>query len=121
MKKTKFLSLSILFVNFCFNGFSQNNFPEISPKWDKFYDDNPSEINQNFQATDFIQIERKVGFISTRKEFKNNMKSYETVLLKLPYSDLEQLKIHGLYYSRSYKHDDWFYVYNLTLLSDKNN
>lgn len=105
MKKT-FLSFIVL-LSITFSTYAQ-----ISEKWEAYYNANPSEISTKFQGIDFLYVARKFGFKPTRIEFKNNYALYEKVILNLSYSALDQFKVHGWYYSRTVKHDDWFYIYN---------
>lgn len=109
MRKSFICLFSILIL--C-QALKAQNSPEISPVWNKYYNEHPSRIEENFQATDFLKVAEKFGFKPTRQEFKNNYKLFEMAMLRLPFSALEQFKIHGLYYSRTYKHDDWYYIYN---------
>lgn len=86
--------------------------PEFSPIWEKYYNDNIPEIVRNFQSLDFLNVAKKLGFMPIRRAFQGNFKLFEAAILRLPFSALEQFKIHGLYYSRTIKHDDWYYIYN---------
>jgi len=93
---------------------SQNSFQDIDPKWDRYYDQNPSGIEEHYQASDFISVIDKVGFIPNRDLYKGDINYFKKLLLKLDIADLNQLKMTGNYYSRTLKHDDYFNLYNLT-------
>jgi hypothetical protein len=84
----------------------------IDPKWDKYYDANPSGIETAHQSSDFIRVARLVGFVPTRKEIKGNVNLFETVILRLEQDDLNQLRIDGEYFPRTYKHNDYLLLYN---------
>jgi hypothetical protein len=110
----KILYLTIILI-FCSNNkiLAQSNF-NIDSTWDNFYKNNPSGIENNFQASAFIDIIEKVNFIPQRKELDSNQQLLKRALLMLDSDDLRQMMITGNYYSRTYKHDDYFRLYNMT-------
>src|SRR5690242_16201416 len=95
-------------------GYSQSQFPDIDPKWDNYYNNSPSDIENHYQASDFINVAKSVHFVPQYKAFKGSFVLFQKVLLSLDEADLKQLQIDGRYFSRTYKHDDYFYLYNLT-------
>jgi len=107
------IKLLLAFLFFSNVAFSQDYKAYIDPKWDKYYNDNPSEIITNFRAVDFIRIIDIVGFKPTRKELKNDVDLFKKGLLRFEFQDLNQMRITGSFYSRTYKHDDYFILYNL--------
>lgn len=111
----KSISIKLLLAFLFFSNvvFSQDYKAYIDPKWDKYYNDNPSEIIKNFRAVDFIKIIDMVGFKPTRKELKNDVDLLKKGLLRFEFQDLNQMRITGSFYSRTYKHDDYFILYNL--------
>lgn len=114
MKKfrQRLLTFLIGLLIFSATSYGQSSFPDINPKWDNYYKANPSGIEDNYQASDFISILRLVRFVSTRREMKGNRDLLETALLSLPQAGLRQMMIDGNYFSRTYKHDDYFLLYN---------
>lgn len=108
MKKNIFSFLLVGLLIFSINLAGQTNFPDINPKWDNYYNTNPSGIERNYQASDFIRIMNSVGFVS----IKYNQSKLETAFLRLEQAVLRQMRIDGNYFSRTYKHDDWFLLYN---------
>lgn len=107
---------SIVFFSFCIIQlcYSQSYKDYLSPKWDSYYDSNPTGIRQNFQGGDFISIIDQVGFIPRENSyFKGDVDLLKKVLLALDYASLRQMSIEGDFYCRSKKHDDYFELYNL--------
>jgi hypothetical protein len=86
---------------------------QISQKWDIYYKNNPSGIENNFSASTFIEVINFVGFQS--KTYKPEA-SFKKILLMLPFEGLQQMMITGDYYSRTIKHDDYFELYNLNYI-----
>lgn len=84
----------------------------IDPTWDNYYNKNPSGIESNFSSSDFINVIEYVNFIPRRQEFKGDVNAFKKALLRLDYSSLSQMMRDGSFYSRSKKHDDYFYLYN---------
>ena len=93
-------------------GLSQDYRDYLDPKWDNYYNNNPSGIESNFTGSDFIRVIEIVNFIPTLREIKGDVNLLKRVLLTLNYAALRQMKIDGDFYSRSKKHDDYFYLYN---------
>jgi hypothetical protein len=93
---------------------AQQQFPDIDPQWDKYYREHPSGISERFQGVDFIQIIEKVGFIPANRSFEKNVDLLKRVLLNFEQAELNQMRITGNYKSRTYKHDDYYYLYNST-------
>lgn len=104
--KTKFLLFFIFCLTSCFS--------QISQKWDAYYNSNPSGIEENYTASDFIEVINFVGFQS--KTYRPES-TFKKVLLMLPSDGLRQMMITGNYYSRTIKHDDYFELYNLNYSS----
>lgn len=99
----------------CFNGkiLAQSNF-NIDSTWDYYYNNNPSGIENNYQASNFIDIVEKVNFTPKRSELNGSQQLLQRALLMLDSGSLRQMMITGNYYSRTYKHDDYFRLYNMT-------
>lgn len=112
MKYTITLLLTVILSLVYKNILAQSSFPDISPKWDNYYDQYPSSISNNHQASDFISVIRAVGFVPVSKKFNRNISLLEDVLLGVPQAALRQMRISGDYFSRTYKHDDYFMLYN---------
>lgn len=108
--------LSIFTLGICISNFSYGQSPNlnIDSHWDKYYDEHPSGIAEHYQAIDFINVVNTVGFVPTRKEFEGNVDLLKRILLGLSVNDLRQMRIDGDYYSRTYKHNDYFELYNLS-------
>jgi hypothetical protein len=114
-----FLKIKILLfflLSFTLNkGFSQNYEDYIDPKWDTYYKNRPSGIETKFNSADFISVTESVNFIPVKRLnslIKGDMTLFRKVLLNLDLESLEQMSITGNFYSRSKKHDDFFYLYN---------
>ena len=88
-------------------GLSQDYRDYLDPKWDNYYNNNPSGIESNFTGSDFIRVIEIVNFIPTLREIKGDVNLLKRVLLTLNYAALRQMKIDGDFYSRSKKHDDF--------------
>ncbi|MBK7883019.1 MAG: hypothetical protein IPJ81_03800 [Chitinophagaceae bacterium] len=101
--------LAISFILFGSNTFSQFT---IDPKWNKYYDENPSGIEEHHQATDFIKVIEYTEFTPSNKQFQNSVSLLKKCLLMLSQNALNQMMVDGDYYSRSYKHEDYYYLYN---------
>ena len=108
------IKIKILFVCliFHFSSYSQRTEPQFDPSWVKYYQDNPPEIRNNFKATDFIRVIELLKFKPINEKFRGNDKLLKMALLYLNYNDLEMLKGQGWYHSQTFKHDDYFYLYN---------
>lgn len=91
---------------------AQSSNPDVSPKWDEYYKNNPSGIEENHQASDFIRIAKHIGYLPIKKEIKGNFDLLERILLSFSQAALKQMMIDGWYLSRTYKHDDYFLLYN---------
>jgi hypothetical protein len=113
MKKFKLLLLALTCFTFFLKTSGQNQFPDIDPKWDRYYDNNPSGIEDHFSGTDFIKIIDLVNFIPQSSMLKKDVQLLKKLLLMLDAPTLRQMKINGDYYSRTFKHDDYFTLYNL--------
>ena len=83
---------------------------QISQKWDNYYKNNPSGIENNYSAKKFIEVINYLGFQS--KTYKPDS-DFKKILLMMPDEYLRQMMITGDYYSRTIKHDDYFLLYNL--------
>jgi len=118
MKK---ITLSILFLTITFIAFSQDYKDMLSSQWDKYYDNYPSGIEENFQGSDFIKIIDAVGFTPRSSSmFKGDLNLLKKVLFAFNFDALKQLSITGNFYSRTKKHDDYLQLYNLTYKSISN-
>lgn len=93
--------------------YSQSNF-NIDRLWDNYYNTNPSGIENNYSASDYINVIEKVNFIPVRKELNGSSQLLKRVLLTLGADSLRQMMITGNYYSRTIKHNDYFNLYNMT-------
>lgn len=113
MKKYKFCILLFILLKSSF-AFSQDYKDYLSPYWDEYYNSHPSAIEQNFQASDFINVIDYVSFSPKSSYLNGSVSLLKKCLLKLEYADLRQMMITGRFYSRTKKHDDYFQLYNLT-------
>jgi len=111
MKRTKYFAF-IFFIFISTFGFSQDYKDYIDPIWDSYYDRNPSGIESNFNGRDFIKVIENVNFIPIRNEIKGDINKLNRILLILEFAALRQMSITGNFYSRSKKHDDYYYLYN---------
>jgi hypothetical protein len=109
MKKRIFLCIFLTW-NLITN--AQNVNPNVDPKWDNFY--RGHQIREHFQATDFINVLDAVEFIPKSNRVNKDLNLLKRVLLTLEQDYLRQLMINGWYHSRTYKHDDYFLLYNMT-------
>jgi hypothetical protein len=116
MKKYKFCIILFIVLKSSF-AFSQDYKDYLSPYWDSYYDNHPSGIEQNYQATDFIKIIDYVSFSPKASYLEGNVMLLKKGLLKFEFAALRQMMITGDFYSRSKKHDDYFQLYNLTYKS----
>ncbi len=94
--------------------YSQDYKDYLSDYWDSYYDKNPSSIQRSFTASDFINVIDLTMFVPKRKELMGDVNLLKKVLLSFSFEDLRQMSMTGNFYSRSKKHDDYFYLYNLT-------
>jgi hypothetical protein len=92
---------------------AQTNY-NIDPKWDNYYDNYPSGIDNNYRSSDFINVIDKVNFVPNMRELKGDQQLIKRVLLMLSPEDLDQMRSTGNYYSRTIKHYDYFELYNMT-------
>jgi hypothetical protein len=92
---------------------AQYNDPNISTYWDNYYNNNPSGIEINYQATDFINAINLVSFKPKSNLLQKSQDLLKKALLMLDQGSLKQMSIDGNYYSRIKKHDDYFALYNL--------
>ena len=110
-----------VFISFVFFAFflpqyiySQSYKEYLSPKWDTYYNSNPSGISQDFQGRDFIKIIDEVGFVPRKNSYFNgDLNLLKRLLLALDFTSLKQMSIDGDFYCRTRKHDDYFELYNL--------
>lgn len=113
MKSLHFLLLILIFSVLVTRALGQNNFPDISPKWDNYYKSTPSGIEYNFSGNDFIKVIELVNFAPQSSQLQHDAQLLKKVILNLDQADLRQMKITGNYYSRTFKHDDYFELYNM--------
>lgn len=111
MRKFKFLFIVLCLV-ISYDGYSQDYKDYIDPSWERYYDNNPSGIESNFKGSDFIKVIEYVKFIPRRNEIRGDVNKLSHILLMFEFADLRQMSITGNFYSRSKKHDDYFYLYN---------
>jgi hypothetical protein len=111
MGKIKYLFLFIL-LSISTVCFGQDYKDYLDPTWDKYYDNNPSGIESNFKGNDFIKVIDYVKFIPRRNEIKSDVSKLKQILLIFDFADLRQMSMTGDFYSRSKKHDDYYYLYN---------
>lgn len=108
-------TLMILLLVISLKSLGQSNYYDsnIDPKWVKYYTENPSGIETNYSASDFIKVIDKVHFIPVKKLYNNNdNRLLKSALLRLDYQDFEQLKIDGKYFAITKNHDLYFEIYN---------
>ena len=117
MKKILFLLITLVTV---LVASSQENNQDIDPKWDKYYSERPTGIENKYKSVDFAKVIKLVNFVPQSKYFQKYSKSKNRryvvvgILLTMTEDELRQLKIDGMYYSKTYKHDDYFMLYNKT-------
>ena len=113
MKNFKILIFTFLILlSFSNKCFSQDYKNYIDPIWDSYYDRNPSGIESNYTASDFIKVIEYVNFVPRTKEFRGDSDLFKRVLLTFGFPNLRQMMITGDFYSRTIKHDDYYYLYN---------
>lgn len=112
MKKLKLLLFSLFYLGMTIVTTGQNQSPNIDPQWDRYYRNNPSGIDNNFSGIDFIRVIEFVDFIPQSSQIKD-VQILKKVLLRFDTADLRQMMITGSYFSRTFKHDDYFALYNL--------
>ena len=100
MQKKAYYILALLMCTLFSKNFSQSTFPDIDKKWEAYYNQHPSAINTNYQATDFINVIELVGFVPVIRELKGNVQILKKALLSLSEADLNQMRIDGNYYSK---------------------
>jgi hypothetical protein len=113
MKDSILSLLTVIFSVLTIIASGQNQSTEIDPKWDKYYEDNPSEIETKHSATDFIRIIDLVNFTPQNSMYKKDVQLMKTILLMCDAATLQQMMMNGWYHSRTIKHDDYFTLYNL--------
>ena len=114
MKRKIILTLLLIFSFLSINkSYGQGYQDLIDPKWDKYYDINPSGIDSNFKGIDFIKIIDLVNFLPRRSEIKGNVNLLKQVLLSFDFDTLHQMSMDGNFYSRTKKHDDYYLLYNI--------
>jgi hypothetical protein len=112
--KKHFIILS--FLSFILTDFvyCQNlSFPDIDPKWEYYYDNNPSGIVDKYAGQDFIKVIDLVGFIPQDLVFENDVKFLKILLLRIEGIALRQMSLLGDYHSRTFKHYDYYELYNI--------
>ena len=107
----KSIIFTVLMISFS-TVYCQSEPRQFDPIWVKYYRENPPKIKNNFMATDFIKVIELVKFKPVNTNFKGNVQTLKMALLRLDYNDLEMLKGQGWYHSQTFKHDDYFYLYN---------
>ena len=112
MKNLRLLLFTFIFIALTVKTTGQNQSPNIDPHWDAYYDNNPSGIENNFSGMDFIKVIELVGFIPQGPQLKD-VQILKKVLLRFDTADLRQMMITGKYFCRTFKHDDYFSLYNL--------
>lgn len=112
MKNLKLFLFTLMCIAFTIKTSGQYQSPNIDPKWDNFYNNNPSGIENNFSGMDFIKVIEYVDFIPKGTQVKD-VQVLKKILLRFDTNDLHQMMITGNYYSRTFKHDDYFVLYNL--------
>lgn len=118
MKKVLFLLISLVSV---IVASAQVNNQDIDPKWDKYYSERPTDIEIKYKSDDFTKVIKLVNFVPQSKYFQSKYSKIKSrtyllvgILLTMSEDELRQLKIDGKYYSKTYKHDDYFMLYNKT-------
>ncbi len=115
--KIKLLTLTLFTLTSIFSQsvIAQDYKDYLSPYWDSYYDNYPSNIEKAFNASDFIAIIDLTKFNPrTVSMFKGDVNLLKKTLYALDFPSLRQMSITGNFYSRSKKHDDYFNLYNLT-------
>lgn len=112
MKNFNFLLFTLICITLNIKSSGQNQFPDIDPKWDNYYKNDPSGIEKDFSGMDFIKVIELVDFIPQGSQVKD-VQILKKVLLRFDTADLRQMMITGKYYCRTFKHDDYFALYNL--------
>lgn len=110
------LLIALIITLSCLQSLGQYRDLNIDPKWKKYYECNPSGIEQNYKAVDFIKIIEFVNFKPQKRLLeltKGDPQFLKKILLMLDEAGLRQMKIEGSYYSITFKHDDYFTLYNL--------
>jgi hypothetical protein len=113
MKKVLFLLKLLVTVHVAS---AQVNNQDIDPKWDKYYTEKPTDIEIKYKSDDFTKVIKLVDFVPQSKYFKTKRGTQLLlgVLLTRSEDELRQLRIDGKYYSKTYKHDDYYLLYNKT-------
>jgi hypothetical protein len=110
--RVKALFVIALFVFVNSKCLAQTNY-NIDPKWDNYYNNYPSGIEENHNSSDFIRIIKIVNFNP-----KSSLLKSQDILIRGLYAfderALNQMNITGDYYSRTRKHDDYYELYNMT-------
>ena len=106
--------LSLLLVLFlCTKAFSQTQDSNIDPAWDNYYNQHPTEISQVKSGGDFLSWKNLFSIHTNGKMFHGDDDLFDKTILNLDSKTITQLIIDGDYYSRTYKHNDYFTLYNL--------
>jgi hypothetical protein len=102
--------LSILNIT----SFAQQN-KDIDPVWEKYYKENPARVYEHYTGSDFITVIDSVEFVPAKNGvFNGRVNLLKRMLLTASHDGLEILSSEGWYYSRTYKHDDFYFLYNMT-------
>jgi hypothetical protein len=112
MKNLRLLLFTLICISLTIRSTGQNQSPNVDPKWGNYYNNNPSGIENNFSGMDFIKVIELVDFIPQGPQVKD-VQILKKVLLRFETADLRQMMITGNYFSRTFKHDDYFALYNL--------
>jgi hypothetical protein len=113
MKNFNLVYFTIICLVITIKASGQSQFPDIDPIWDTYYDRYPSGIENNYKAVDFIRIIEATHFIPQGTLLRNDVQLLKKGLLMFDVAALRQMMMTGNYYSRTYKHDDYFELYNL--------
>lgn len=113
MKNFNLVYLTLICFALTIKVSGQNQFPDIDPQWDNYYKNDPSGIEHNYSASDFIRVIDAVNFVPQGTLLKKDVQLFKKALLMFDGADLRQLMITGVYYCRTFKHDDYFELYNL--------
>jgi hypothetical protein len=111
--KTKLLLAATIFTLLSLSLKAQQTDPNISPYWENYYRQYPTEIEEKYQGIDFIQVIEEVNF-QPKSSLLQNQTILKKGLLIFSQEALRQMSIDGWYYSMTKKHDDYFTLYNLT-------
>lgn len=113
MKILMNLTLGIICTILSIQTFGQNPNQNIDPKWDNYYNNDPSGIGRNYKGIDFIKVIEFVDFKPQSQQLRKDVQLLKKALLIFDEADLNQMRITGSYFCRTFKHDDYFELYNL--------